>query len=156
MPSVSPFLWFSEKADEALELYTKVFADSEVLNVERAPTEGHEQFMAGTIRIGGTEIIIFNGGPYAQFAFNPSFSLFVVCDDQVEVDRYWYGLSENGAPGQCGWLTDPFGVSWQIVPRLFTELMRDPDQEKTGRLFEAMMKMTRLDSAKLRAAFDGT
>jgi predicted 3-demethylubiquinone-9 3-methyltransferase (glyoxalase superfamily) len=155
VPSVSPFLWFNEGAEEALALYARVFQDSSVVDVTRGRASGHENFMTGTVRVGDINIIVFNGGPYADFKFNEAMSLFVTCADQDEVDHYWNGLSEGGEPGQCGWLKDRFGVSWQIVPRLFEELMSTSDPERRDRVFHAMMKMKKFDSAALQAAYDG-
>jgi predicted 3-demethylubiquinone-9 3-methyltransferase (glyoxalase superfamily) len=111
--------------------------------------------MAGTIRIGDLNLIVFNGGPYGEFNFNESMSLLVTCDDQDEVDHYWNGLSEGGEPHQCGWLKDRFGVSWQIVPKLFNELMSSSDAEGRERVFQAMMKMIKFDCAALQDAYDG-
>ena len=155
MPSVSPFLWFNEGAEEALALYERVFDDSSVVSVSRRSVSGHEDFMAGTVRIGDLNLIVFNGGPYGDFKFNESISLFVTCHDQDEVDRYWNGLSEGGEPHQCGWLKDRFGVSWQIVPKLFNELMSSSDAKRRDRVFQAMMKMTKFDCAALQNAYDG-
>ncbi|HVA52056.1 MAG TPA: VOC family protein [Acidimicrobiales bacterium] len=145
----------NEGAEESLALYERVFQDSSVVDVTRGRASGHENFMTGTVRIGDLNLIVFNGGPYADFRFNEAMSLFVTCADQNEVDRYWNGLSEGGEPGQCGWLKDRFGVSWQIVPRLFSELMSSSDPDRRERVFQAMMKMTKFDCAALQDAFDG-
>jgi predicted 3-demethylubiquinone-9 3-methyltransferase (glyoxalase superfamily) len=155
MPSVSPFLWINKGAEEALALYQRVFQDSSVVSDTRGPVAGHENFMTGTVRIGDLNLIVFNGGPYADFKFNEAMSLFVTCADQDEVDRYWNGLGEGGEPGQCGWLKDRFGVSWQIVPKLFNELMSSSDAERRDRVFQAMMKMTKFDCVALQDAYDG-
>jgi predicted 3-demethylubiquinone-9 3-methyltransferase (glyoxalase superfamily) len=152
MPELSFFLWYNEGADKALDLYEKVFAGSQVVEVRREGSSTQPQFMAGTLRIGGTNVILFNGGPYANFAFNESMSLFVSCEDQDEVDRYWNGLTEGGTPSQCGWLKDPFGVSWQIIPRRFEELMSSPDADVRDRVMAAMLKMTKFDVQALEEA----
>lgn len=94
-----------------------------------------------------------NGGPV--FSLNEAFSLFVTCDTQDEVDYYWDALCDGGAPSQCGWLKDRFGVSWQIVPSLLQELMSDPDAERAGRVRDALMNMSKIESAQLRAAYEG-
>ena len=155
VPTVSPFLWFNEGAAEAMALYERVFHDSANVSVTPNPASDPADFMSGRIRIGQTDITLFNGGPYADFTFSPAISLFVSCEDQAEVDRYWHGLSDDGEPGQCGWLKDRFGVSWQIVPKLFDELMSSSDAEKRDRVLQAMMQMTKFDCAALQAAYGG-
>lgn len=155
MATVTPFLWFDGGAEEALSLYTQVFEGSDVVEVSRVPMpDGGTPLMIGTIRIGGIEVVLFNGPP-ATFRFNESISLVVGCADQEEVDHYWYGLSDGGEPGQCGWLKDRFGVSWQVVPTILGELMGDPDPAKAGRVSEALMKMNRIECALLQQAYDG-
>lgn len=156
MTTLSPFLWFNEGAQDALAHYERVFHDSPGVTVAPSPEEGSDPFMAGTINVGGVNLILFNGGPYADFQFNPSISLYVSCDDQSEVDRYWDGLCDGGAPSKCGWLQDRFGVSWQIVPKLFEELMSSPDPQGRERVFQAMMGMVKFDCAQLQDAYDGT
>ncbi len=155
MAELATFLWFSSGADEALELYSRTFADSEVVDVSRDPTRDEGSLMAGTVRIGGASIICFNGEPYGQFSFSTATSLYVTCEDQAEVDRYWEMLGEGGRPGQCGWLEDRFGVTWQIVPRRFGELMGGPDEAGRERVFRAMREMTKFDVAALESAYRG-
>ncbi len=153
MAKVTPFIWFTSGASDALALYEKVFTDCEVLGIERNPDGSPAKFMAATLRIGDAEIVIFDGGPFDNFAFNEAFSLSVDCVDQAEVDRLWEGLTANGGtPGQCGWLKDPFGLSWQIVPRRFRELTSSSDGAVRDRVFAAMMKMTKFVIADLEAA----
>ena len=102
--------------------------------------------------MGGQRFLGFNGGPY--FHFSEGFSLFVDCEDQAEVDRYWDALVQAGAePSRCGWITDPFGLSWQIVPRRFVELVRDGDPKKVQAVVAAMMTMSKLDVAGLERAY---
>jgi predicted 3-demethylubiquinone-9 3-methyltransferase (glyoxalase superfamily) len=153
--SLRAFLWLDDRAEEALEFYQGVFRDSEVVSLSRAPFPGlpREQLVMGTLRIHNLEITLFNGGP--AHPFTDSISLFVHCEDQGEVDRCWDALTEGGQPGRCGWLTDRFGVSWQIVPRLLGELLSHPDTARAARVREAMLAMDKLDCAALRAAFDG-
>jgi predicted 3-demethylubiquinone-9 3-methyltransferase (glyoxalase superfamily) len=154
MVEVSPFLWFDDDAEQALEFYAGVFANSEVIDVTRmdVPEMPNGGFVIGSIRIENLTISIMNGGP--TFSLNEAFSLVVSCQDQSEVDYYWSTLGEGGELGQCGWLKDQFGLSWQIVPRLLMELMGDPDPERSGRVRDAMMKMNKLECDILQAAYD--
>ena len=154
MTGIYPFLWFNDDADQALEFYQRVFDDSEVVSVSRVPFADlpRGQLVIGTLRIQNLEIMLFNGGPH--HSFNESISLFVSCEDQSEVDRYWDALVDGGRADRCGWLKDRFGVSWQIVPRLLGELMSHADAERAGRVRDAMMGMIKLDCAGLQAAFD--
>lgn len=153
MVAVTPFLWFDHGAEEALDFYAGVFSNSEIINVTRmdAPTMPGG-FTIGTIRIEDLSISIMDGGP--AHTLNESFSLVVTCDDQNEVDYYWTALGANGEPGPCGWLKDQFGLSWQIIPTLLTELLSDPDAQKAGRVRDAMMAMSKIDCDALRAAYD--
>lgn len=155
MVEVSPFLWFNDNAEQALEFYAGVFANSEIVNVTRmdVPTMPNGGFVIGTIRIENLTISIMNGGP--TFSLNEAFSLVVSCQDQAEVDYYWSSFGDSGEPGPCGWLKDKFGLSWQIIPTLLTELLGDPDPEKAGRVRDAMMNMSKIECGELRAAYDG-
>lgn len=150
MQKVRPFLWYDGQAEEAATFYTSLFADAEIL--ERSPA-GSGTVQSVTFRLAGQEYIAFNGGPH--FTFTPAFSLFVTCDTQDEIDEYWAKLVAGGKPSRCGWLVDRFGVSWQIVPRDLGDLLQDPDRERAGRAFQAMMGMVKLDIAALRRAADG-
>ena len=154
MVNVAPFLWFDDDAEQALDFYASVFKNSEIVNVTRmdAPTMSNGGFIIGTIRIENLTITIMNGGP--TFALTEAFSLVVSCRDQLEVDYYWSSLVDGGEPGQCGWLKDRFGLSWQIIPTLLTELLSDPDPEKSGRVRDAMMVMSKIECDKLQAAYD--
>jgi predicted 3-demethylubiquinone-9 3-methyltransferase (glyoxalase superfamily) len=151
---VSPFLWFDDNAEPALEFYAGVFANSEIVDVTRmdVPSMPNGGFVIGTIRIENLTITIMNGGP--TFSLNAAFSLVVACQDQAEVDYYWAALGDGGEPSQCGWLKDRFGLSWQVVPTLLTELLGDPDPEKAGRVRDAMMTMKKIECDKLQAAYD--
>jgi predicted 3-demethylubiquinone-9 3-methyltransferase (glyoxalase superfamily) len=155
MVDVSPFLWFNDNAEPALEFYAGVFANSEIVNVTRmdVPTMPNGGFLIGTIRIENLTISIMNGGPV--FSLNEAFSLVVSCQDQAEVDYYWSSLGNGGEPGPCGWLKDKFGLSWQIIPTLLPELLGDADPQKAGRVRDAMMAMSKIDCGELQAAFDG-
>lgn len=154
MVDVAPFLWFNDNAEQALEFYAGVFANSEIVDVNRmdVPTMPNGSFVIGTIRIEDLPITIMNGGP--TFTLNEAFSLVVTCQDQDEVDYYWTALGDGGAFSQCGWLKDRFGVSWQIIPTLLRELLGDSDPVKAGRVRDAMMAMSKIECATLQAAYD--
>lgn len=156
MQKITPFLWFNDNAEEAMNLYTSIFKHSKVVNVSRYGEAGpgpKGSFMSGTFLLEGQEFIVLNGGP--MFQFSPAISLFVKCETQEEIDLYWEKLLEGGRAQQCGWLQDKFGVSWQIVPVVLGEMLNDPDPEKSTRVMRAMMQMVKLDLAKLKAAYEG-
>lgn len=151
MSKVTPFLMFNDQLEAAMAFYTTTFPDSEVKNVARTGEDG--PITSAEFIIGGQSFMGYNGGPY--FNFSQGFSLFVDCEDQEEVDRYWNKLIGSGAtPLQCGWITDQFGVTWQIVPRRFTELINDKNPKKVQAVMNAMMEMVKLDVAELEKAFD--
>jgi len=151
MSKVTPFLMFNDQLEAAIELYTAIFPDSRVTTLAQAGDGGPVQ--SAEFVVGGQRFMGFNGGSY--FNFSQGFSLFVDCEDQAEVDTYWNKLLEAGAkPAQCGWITDPFGLSWQIVPRRFMELIRDPDPNKVKAVMQAMMQMIKLDVAELEKAYE--
>jgi len=155
MQKVKPCLWFNYNADEALEFYAKVFKNFEVTNVSKyGPNQGGPEgaTLTADFRIEGQEFMALNGGP--NFAFTEAISIMVFCDDQEEVDRYWNMLTEGGAEVQCGWLKDKFGLSWQIVPKRFMELLKSPDKAKKDKMMSAMMKMVKLDIAELEKAME--
>lgn len=150
-------LWFNGEA-EAAELYCSLLPDSHVDNVWRSPadTPAGPAGMALTVdfTLMGNRMQGLNGGP--DFDFNESFSLVIECEDQPEVDRLWDGLiADGGAPSQCGWLKDRFGLSWQITPTRLNELLSDPDPDRARRAMEAMLTMQKLDIAALERAADG-
>jgi predicted 3-demethylubiquinone-9 3-methyltransferase (glyoxalase superfamily) len=150
MTKVTPFLMFDDQLEAAIEFYKATFPDSEVRSVARAGENGPLQ--SAEFVIGGQAFKGFNGGPH--FSFSEGFSLFVDCADQAEVDEYWDKLVDAGAtPVQCGWIRDPFGLSWQIVPRRFVELIGDPDPTRVKAVVDAMMKMQKLDVATLEKAW---
>ena len=149
MRKVTPFLMFNDQLDAAIELYTATFPDSEVKNVARTGKDG--PITSAEFVVGVQSFMAYNGGPH--FSFTEGVSLFVDCEDQDEVDEYWDKLLRAGAkPTQCGWITDPFGLSWQIVPRRFMELIRDKDPRKVKAVIDAMMKMVKLDVKALEKA----
>ena len=154
---VTPFLWFDNNAELAATFYVSLFADSKMGNVARwAKGSPYPEgaVMSVTIELAQQEYILFNGG--SHFKLNEAFSLFVSCDDQAEVDRYWDALiAHGGSPSQCGWLKDKFGVSWQIAPKVLLRLIGDPDAEKASRAMQAMMQMTKINIAELERAAAG-
>lgn len=150
MSKVTPFLMFNDQLEAAIEFYTKTFPDSKVSNVARSGADG--PIASAEFVVGGQKFMGYNGGPY--FSFSQGFSLFVDCVDQAEVDRYWEQfLAAGSTPVQCGWITDPFGLSWQIVPRRFMELIRDENPQKVQAVMAAMMTMIKLDVAALEQAY---
>jgi predicted 3-demethylubiquinone-9 3-methyltransferase (glyoxalase superfamily) len=151
MTKITPFLMFNDQLEAAIAFYTATFPDSEVRHLSRAGQDG--AITAAQFVVGGQTFMGYNGGPY--FTFSEGFSLFVNCDDQVEVDRYWDKLIGAGAkPSRCGWITDPFGITWQIVPRRFMELIADQNPKKVQAVMAAMMKMVKLDIAALEKAYE--
>jgi predicted 3-demethylubiquinone-9 3-methyltransferase (glyoxalase superfamily) len=150
MTKVTPFLMFNDQLEAAVKFYTATFPDSEIKNIARRGKDG--PIISAEFVIGGQSFMGYNGGPH--FTFSDGFSLFVDCKDQDEVDKYWDQLVTAGArPTQCGWITDQFGLSWQIVPRRFIELVRDKDPKKVKAVIDAMMKMVKLDVAALERAY---
>jgi len=155
MPKISPFLWFDNQAEEAAELYTTVFPASKITEVQRntAGAPGPEgAVMIVQFELDGQQFTALNGGP-EHYTFNESVSFMVTCEDQAEVDRYWDRLTaDGGEPGPCGWLKDKYGLSWQIVPKVLTELLADPDPAKAGRVMQAMRSMSKIDIKTLQDA----
>ena len=156
MSKVHPFLWFDNKAEEAANFYVSLFPNSRITNASRY-TEGSPgeagSVMTVEFELDGRHFTALNGGPH--FHFTEAVSFVVDCADQAEVDRYWDKLSEGGKTSQCGWLKDRYGLSWQIVPRDLPQLVGGPDRAGAKRAMAAMLKMTRLDIGKLRAAYEG-
>ena len=149
---ITPFLWYSEEAEEAAAFYADIFPDSRVVRVTAVPSAGSTKVVEFVL-FGQPFIAMSSGRPDP---FNHSVSLMVNCDGQEELDRYWNALLENGgSPDACGWLKDRFGVSWQIVPTDLIAMMADPDQAKAGRVADTMMKMVKFDIAALKAAYSG-
>ncbi len=150
MKKIRPFLWFDDKAEQAMKFYTSIFKNSKVLNVSRG-ADG--KVFTVTFELEGQEFMALNGGP--QFRFTEAISFFVDCKTQEEVDDLWERLSEGGEKSRCGWLKDKFGLSWQIIPEALGELMGDDDDEKSGRVMQAMLKMSKIDIKALQKAYDG-
>jgi predicted 3-demethylubiquinone-9 3-methyltransferase (glyoxalase superfamily) len=141
---------FNDQLEAAIAFYTATFPDSEIRHVARTGTDG--PVSAAEFVVGGQRFMGYNGG--SHFSFSEGVSLYVDCTDQDEVDEYWDRLVKAGAtPTACGWIKDPFGLSWQIVPRRFTELIRDPDIRKVKAVMAAMMTMVKLDVAELERAY---
>jgi predicted 3-demethylubiquinone-9 3-methyltransferase (glyoxalase superfamily) len=154
MHKITPFLWFDNQAEEAMNFYVSLFKNSKVVSVSRygegAPVpEG--TVMSATFELDGQTIMALNGGP--EYKFSEAISFFVNCETQAEVDELWEKLSEGGEEGPCGWLKDKFGLSWQIVPTALSRLMGDPDPEKARRVMEAMLKMRKIDVKTLEQAY---
>ncbi|GAA3583421.1 VOC family protein [Klugiella xanthotipulae] len=158
MQPISPFLWFDTQAEDAAQFYVSIFPNSRILSTsyysEGAP------YPVGTVMVVQFELngVLFqalNGGPH--FQFSPAVSFAISARDQAEIDHYWNALSgDGGTPGQCGWLDDKFGLSWQVIPAQLGEILSDPDPEKAGRATGALMGMTKIVIAELEAARDGT
>jgi predicted 3-demethylubiquinone-9 3-methyltransferase (glyoxalase superfamily) len=155
MPRITPNLWFDTESKEAAEFYVSVFPNSEITNVTYYGEAGPRP--AGTVLtvdfvLDGQQFTAIDGGP--QFTFDEAISLLINCADQDEVDYYWTKLSEGGEEGQCGWLKDRYGLSWQVVPVGMEELLNDPDQGRGQRAMKAMLGMKKIDVAALYAAAD--
>ncbi len=155
MQKIAPCLWFDGKAEEAMHFYTSIFRNSKVGDVTRYTEAGPGEkgsVLAVTFEIEGREFMGLNGGP--NFKFSPAISFSVKCETQEEVDYYWGKLLAGGQPQQCGWLTDKFGVSWQIVPTVLVEMLKDKDAGKANRVMQVMLKMVKLDIRALRQAYE--
>jgi predicted 3-demethylubiquinone-9 3-methyltransferase (glyoxalase superfamily) len=153
MPDITPCLWFDTEGEDAANFYTSVFPNSRIVDVARYGSAGPREegtVMTAEFELDGHTFVALNGGP--DFTFNEAISFQVDCKDQEEVDTYWSKLSEGGEEGPCGWLKDKFGVSWQIVPSVLTELLLDPDQEKSQRVMAAMLKMKKIEIDDLERA----
>ena len=160
---IEPCLWLDDQAEEAANFYVSVFSarratmpdggESKVLAVSRYREAGPGpagSVMTVEFLLEGQEFLALNGGP--EFTFTPAISLIVNCETQEEVDQLWEALSEGGRKGECGWLEDRYGVSWQIVPTVLTELLDDPNPERSQRVMRAMLEMQKLDISRLRRA----
>jgi predicted 3-demethylubiquinone-9 3-methyltransferase (glyoxalase superfamily) len=154
MQKITPFLWYAKEAEEAAAFYASIFPDSRVTRVTELPSESPGSVKVVEFVLFGQRFVAMSAGPLDPF--NHAVSFVVNCDDQAEVDRYWNALLDGGgAPEQCGWLKDRYGVSWQIVPIVLGEMMADPDRAKARRGSDAMLKMVKIDIAALKAAFAG-
>lgn len=156
MPKITPFLWFDNNAEEAMNFYASVFENSKIGKVSRYP-EGSPgpagSVMTGEVQLDGQNFILLNGGPH--FKLSEAISFVVDCETQEEVDRYWQKLtSDGGQESQCGWLKDKFGLSWQITPKILPTLLGDKDKAKSKRVMQAMLKMKKIDIPSLKRAAD--
>ena len=149
MQKITPFLWFDTQAEEAMNFYVSIFKNSKAGRITRSGSS----VMSVTFELEGQHFMALNGGP--TFHFTPAISLFVDCETQEEVDELWRKLGEGGKPGRCGWLTDRFGLSWQIIPRGLGEMLSDPDPARSERVMKAMLQMDKIDVGGLKRAYAG-
>ena len=155
MQKITPFLWFDDKAEEAVNFYVSIFTNSKIGSITRYGDEGAEvsgrpkgTVMTVTFQLEGQEFTALNGGPH--FKFTEAISLLVNCKTQEEVDELWEKLSEGGEKGQCGWLKDKYGLSWQIVPTVLGEMLQDKDARKSERVMNALLKMNKIEIKALK------
>jgi predicted 3-demethylubiquinone-9 3-methyltransferase (glyoxalase superfamily) len=158
MQKITPCLWFNDQAEEAMRFYVSIFENSTVGRVTcygeaGAKVSGRPKgsVMTATFEIEGQEFMALNGGPH--FTLSEAVSFIVKCDTQKEIDTFWEKLSEGGEKGDCGWLKDKFGLSWQIVPTVLSDMMQDKDADKTNRVMQAILQMKKLDIARLQEAY---
>jgi predicted 3-demethylubiquinone-9 3-methyltransferase (glyoxalase superfamily) len=154
---ITTFLTYEDQAEEAVNFYTSIFQNSRIVSTSRYGEAGPAPagtFMSASFELAGQEFIALNGGP--SFTFSQGISLFVDCETQEEVDELWEKLSEGGEKGPCGWLTDKFGVSWQVVPRALGEMLNDPEPERSQRVMNAMLQMGKIEIEGLRRAYEGS
>jgi predicted 3-demethylubiquinone-9 3-methyltransferase (glyoxalase superfamily) len=145
VPKITPFLWFNSNAQEAIKFYASIFKNSKIIKLDP---------MVCTFELEGQRMMALNGGP--TFKFTEAISFYVSCETQEEVDYYWNALlREGGKESQCGWLKDKYGLSWQIVPNILSELMSGPDPKKSEKVMQAMLKMIKLDVEGLKKAYKG-
>jgi predicted 3-demethylubiquinone-9 3-methyltransferase (glyoxalase superfamily) len=159
MQRISPFLWFDDKAEEAAVFYTSIFKNSKIRTIVRYGDSGAEvtgrpkgTVMTVAFQLDGQEFVALNGGP--QYKFTEAVSFVVNCQTQEEVDEYWKKLSDGGREVQCGWLKDKYGLSWQIVPTILSEMLNDPDPKKADRVMKAMLQMKKIDIKGLKQAYE--
>ena len=153
MQKITPFLWFDSQAEEAAAFYTSLFKNSKITGISRYGEAGpgpKGAVMTVNFELDGQKFIALNGGPV--FKFTPAISLFVNCETQQEVDELWEKLSAGGGKSRCGWLTDKYGLSWQIIPTILGKLMGDPDRKKAGQVMKAMLQMDKIDIKRLEEA----
>jgi len=155
MQKITPFLWFDDKAEEAMHFYISIFNNSKVVRVIRYGEAGpgpEGTVMTASFTLDGEEFVALNGGP--SFTFSPAISFVINCETQDEVDRFWEKLSEGGKTLQCGWLQDKYGISWQVVPTVLIELLNDADPVKSNRVMQAMLLMNKIDIEGIRRAYE--
>jgi predicted 3-demethylubiquinone-9 3-methyltransferase (glyoxalase superfamily) len=155
MKKITPFLWFDDKAEDAMNFYVSIFNRSKTGAITRYGEGGpgpKGTVMTASFQLDGQDFMALNGGPL--FKFTEAISFFVNCETQAEVDELWEKLSAGGEKGRCGWLKDKYGLSWQIIPTVLGELMQDKDPEKSKRVIQAMLQMNKLDIAGLKRAYE--
>ena len=155
MQKLTTFLWFDGKAEEAAHFYKSVFKDVKILETHHYTEAGPQpkgSVLTVAFELFGHEFVALNGGPHYQFT--PAVSFSVSCDTQAEIDGYWDRLLEGGKAFQCGWISDKFGVTWQIVPKALMEMLKDKDRARAARVTQAMFKMVKLDIAGLKRAYE--
>jgi predicted 3-demethylubiquinone-9 3-methyltransferase (glyoxalase superfamily) len=156
MPKITPFLWFEDQAEEAARFYASIFEDARIGRITRYGAAGPRKpgtVMTVEFELDGQKFVALNGGP--EFKFTEAISFSVECETQEEVDELWEKLSEGGEQGPCGWLKDRYGMSWQVNPRVLSEMLDDPDPARSQRVMQAMMGMKKIDIGGLRRAYDG-
>ncbi len=158
MQKFTPCLWFDSKAEEAVGFYTSIFKNSKITGITRYGEAGAEAsgrpkgtVMTVAFELDGQDFLALNGGPH--FTFSPAISFIANCENQAEVDELWEKLADGGEKGQCAWLTDRYGVSWQIVPTVLAEMLLDGNAEKSERVMKALMQMTKIDIETLKQAY---
>ena len=159
MQKITPCLWFDDQAEEAAKFYVSIFKNSKLGNITRYGEAGAEvsgrpkgSVMTATFEIEGQEFVALNGGPH--FKFSEAISFMVKCETQKEIDEMWEKLSQGGKEGPCGWLTDKYGLSWQIVSPVWDEMLRDKDVKKSERVMKAILQMSKPDIKTLKQAYD--
>jgi predicted 3-demethylubiquinone-9 3-methyltransferase (glyoxalase superfamily) len=155
MKKITPFLWFNGKAEEAMNFYVSVFKNSKVLGVTRYGEAGpgpKGAVMTANFELNGQEFVALNGGP--QFTFSPAISFVAHCESQQEVDELWGKLSEGGREDQCGWVTDKYGLTWQVIPVALIQMLSDKDARKSKSVMQAMLQMKKIDIPTLKRAYD--
>jgi predicted 3-demethylubiquinone-9 3-methyltransferase (glyoxalase superfamily) len=154
MQKITPFLWFDNQAEEAMNFYVSIFKNSKVLGVTRYGDAGpgpKGSVMTAAFELDGQKFTALNGGPH--FKFTEAVSFVVNCTTQEEVDYFWKKLAQGGQESQCGWLKDKYGLSWQVVPTVLVELLQDKDPKKSQRVMQAMLQMKKIDISKLEQAY---
>jgi predicted 3-demethylubiquinone-9 3-methyltransferase (glyoxalase superfamily) len=154
MQRIRPCLWFDDRIEEAVNFYVSVFNDAKILDLKRVEQDGASKVLTIRFELNGEEFVALNGGP--QFKFTEAISFIITCKSQKKVDYYWHRLSEGGEEGNCGWLKDKFGLSWQVVPKALPKLLGSKNAKTRDRVMQAMLQMKKIDVAALEAAADGT
>ena len=156
MQKLRSFLWFDTQAEDAARFYTSVFRGAKILDIMRYTEAGPRpagQVLTVSFELFGQQFVALNGGP--QYTFTGAISFMVECETQEELDSYWDALADGGKPIQCGWITDKFGITWQITPSILLPMLQDKDKGRATRVTRAMMEMVKLDFAGLQKAYDG-